>query len=224
LLATAFYFFASQADRLILGRLISFSMLGVYGIAFSVSEIPRSVINAFAQKVGYPFIAKMAHLPVAEFRNVFLRYRYYALLAGALLLCLMVNLGGLLVTTMYDARYHAASWMVPILALGLWHTLLYATTMPALFTLGKSRYAAIGNASYCIAVVTAIPLAFHFFGIFGAVIAVAAGDFPLYIVTVTGASREGVSTWRQDLRATGVFLALLAMGLALRFLFVKSHH
>jgi O-antigen/teichoic acid export membrane protein len=216
LLSTAFYFFASQADRLILGRLISFSMLGVYGIAYSVSDIPRAVINAFAQKVGYPFIARLVHLPIAEFRRVFLRYRFRALLAGAAMLCLMVHLGGFLVTRMYDRRYHAASWMVPILALGLWHTLMYATTMPALFSLGKSQYSAFGNALYCIAVVTAIPVAFHFFGIFGAVIAVAAGDLPLYFVTVTGASREGISTWRQDLLATGIFVALLGLGLALR--------
>jgi O-antigen/teichoic acid export membrane protein len=223
LLATAFYFFASQADRLILGKLISFSLLGVYGIAFSVSEIPRSIINAFAQRVGYPFIAKMSHLPVAEFRRVFLRYRIYALLAGAVMLCMMVHLGGFLVTHMYDRRYHAAAWMVPILALGLWHTLMYATTMPALFSLGKSRYAAIGNASYCVAVVTAIPLAFHFFGMLGAVIAVAAGDLPLYFVTVTGASRERISTWRQDLLATGVFLVLLGMGFVLRVSIPGTH-
>jgi len=216
LLATAFYFFASQADRLILGRLISFSLLGVYGIAFSVSEIPRSIINAFAQRVGYPFIAKMSHLPVAEFRRVFLRYRMYTLLAGSVMLSLMVHLGGFLVTHMYDRRYHAAAWMVPILALGLWHTLMYATTMPALFSLGKSHYAAVGNASYCIAVITAIPLAFYFFGMLGSVIAVAAGDLPLYIVTVTGASREHISTWRQDLLSTGIFLTFLGVGLILR--------
>jgi O-antigen/teichoic acid export membrane protein len=215
-LSTAFYFFASQADRLILGRLISFSLLGVYGIAYSVSDIPRAIINAFAQKVGYPFIARMVHLPIAEFRKVFLRYRLRALLAGAVMLCLMVHLGGFLVTRMYDRRYHAASWMVPVLALGLWHTLMYATTMPALFSLGKSQYSAIGNGLYCIAVVTAIPFAFHFFGMFGAVIAVAAGDFPLYLVTVAGASREGISTWRQDLWSTGFFLVLLGLGLAVR--------
>ncbi|MGA2672925.1 MAG: oligosaccharide flippase family protein [Terracidiphilus sp.] len=215
-LSTAFYFFASQADRLILGRLISFSLLGVYGIAYSVSDIPRAIINAFAQKVGYPFIARMVHLPITEFRKVFLRYRLRALLAGAVMLCLMVHLGGFLVTRMYDRRYHAASWMVPVLALGLWHTLMYATTMPALFSLGKSQYSAFGNGLYCIAVVTAIPFAFHFFGMFGAVIAVAAGDFPLYVVTVAGASREGISTWRQDLWSTGFFLVLLGLGLAVR--------
>jgi O-antigen/teichoic acid export membrane protein len=216
LLATAFFFFASQADRLILGRLISFSMLGVYGIAYSVSDIPRAVINAFAQKVGYPFIAKMAHLPVSEFRWIFLRYRFRVLLAGAAMLSLMVHGGGFLITKMFDHRYHGAAWMVPILALGLWHTLMYATTMPALFSLGKSKYGAIGNATYFAAAIASIPLAFHFFGMLGAVIAVAAADFPLYLVTVTGASIEGVSTWRQDLQATAVFVAFLGAGLAIR--------
>ena len=216
LLSTAFFFFASQADRLILGKLISFSLLGVYGIAYSVSDIPRAIIYAFSNRVGFPFIAKMAHLPIAEFRKVFLQYRFRTLLLGAAMLCLMVHLGGPLVTMMYDRRYHEASWMVPVLALGLWHTMMYATTMPALLTLGKSKYQAMGNAAYCAAVVTAIPLAFHFYGMFGAVVAVAAGDLPFYFVLVAAASREGVSTWRQDLQATGVFLVFLGLGLAVR--------
>jgi len=218
LLSTAFFFFASQADRLILGRLISFSLLGVYSIAYTVSDIPRAVINAFAWKVGYPFIAKMAHRPVAEFRRIFLRYRLRALLVGAVMLCLMVYLGGFLVTKLYDRRYHDASWMVPVLALGLWQTLMYSTTIPGLLSLGKSHYQAIGNGLYCATVLAAIPLSFHFFGMFGAVVAVAVGDLPIYFVLVAGASREGISTWRQDLQATGVFLSLLAIGFAVRTL------
>jgi O-antigen/teichoic acid export membrane protein len=216
LLSTAFSFFAAQADRLILGKLISFSLLGVYGIAYSVSDIPRAVISAFSNRVGFPFIAKMVHLPIVEFRRVFLQYRFRALVAGAVLLAMVVHVGGVLVTKMYDSRYHAASWMVPVLALGLWHTMMYFTTMPALLSLGKSRYQAIGNGAYFVTAIAAIPLAFHFYGMFGAVVAVAAADLPMYFVTVAGASREGVSTWRQDLQATGIFLALLGVGLALR--------
>jgi O-antigen/teichoic acid export membrane protein len=112
--------------------------------------------------------------------------------------------------------------MVPVLALGLWHTLLYSTTIPALLTLGKSHYQAVGNALYCVAVLTAIPVAFHFYGMFGAVVAVAAGDFPFYLVMVMAASKEKVSTWRQDLQATGVFAIFLAAGMALRMAIV--HH
>jgi O-antigen/teichoic acid export membrane protein len=216
LLATALFFFASQADRLIMGKLISFTLLGVYGVAYSVSDIPRQVINAFSTRVGFPFIAKLLHLPKDEFRRTFLRYRFLTLLSGAALLVVVVHLGGWLVTRVYDSRYSAASWMVPVLAIGLWHTLMYATTNPVLLSLGKSKYGAIGGGAYFVAIILAIPIGFHFFGMFGAVVAVAAGDFPLYIVLVTGASREGVSTWRQDIQATAVFLALLGAGFAIR--------
>jgi hypothetical protein len=56
---------------------------------------------------------------------------------------------------------------------------------------------------------------------FGAVVAVAAGDLPMYFVMVRGASRENVSTWIQDLQATGIFLAFLGTGLGIRTLIVR---
>jgi hypothetical protein len=36
--------------------------MGVYGIAFSLSEIPRQIIAMFSSKAGFPFIATFAHL------------------------------------------------------------------------------------------------------------------------------------------------------------------
>ena len=215
-IGTAFFFFASQADRLILGRLVSMTVLGLYGIAFQISDVPRSVINAFSSKVGYPFVSKIIHLPMREFRTKFLRYRLYTLLLGAVLLSAMVIWGNLLILKLYPVKYHDAAWMIPILAVGLWHTLLYTTTNPVLFSLGKSKYNAIGNACWAVSMLVGIPLAFHFFGLLGAVIAVAAGDLPLYIVTQFGATREGVKPLMQDFKLTGVFVSLLALGYFLR--------
>jgi O-antigen/teichoic acid export membrane protein len=209
LVATAFWFFASQADRLILGRLITLSLLGIYGLAYQLSDIPRQIILALGQRVAYPFISKMIHQSRDTFEPLFLRVRKYALFAGAVMLSLMFNWGGLLITKLYDPRYHEAAWMIPILALGLWQTLLYQTTYPVLLSLGKSKYGAFGNAAYCCAIVAGIPIAFHFFGMRGGVAAVAAGDLPLYFVIQFGLSRQGIRAWRQDLAMTGVFLATL---------------
>lgn len=209
LLATAFWFFASQADRLILGRLIPLALLGIYGLAYQLSDIPRAIILALGQRVAYPFISKMIHRSRAEFEPQFLRYRMYALLAGAVMLSLMVNWGGLIIRKLYDARYHDAAWMIPILALGLWQTLLYQTTFPVLLSLGKSKYGAIGNAAYCAAIFAGIPIAFHFFGMRGGVAAVAAGDLPLYFVIQFGVTRQGIRPWRQDLLMTAAFIAIL---------------
>lgn len=211
LMATAFWFFASQADRLILGRLITLTLLGIYGLAYQLSDIPRQVILALGQRVAYPFISKMIHRPREEFEAQFLRYRLYALLGGAVMLSLMVTWGGLLITKLYDKRYHDAAWMIPILALGLWQTLLYQTTYPVLLSLGKSKYGAYGNAAYCFAIISGIPIAFHFFGMVGGVAAVAAGDLPLYFVIQTGVSRQGIRPWRQDLGMTAVFIAILLL-------------
>ena len=219
LIGTAFYFFASQADRLILGKLVSLTMLGIYGLSYQLSDIPRAIIGALATRVAYPFISKLLPLSREEFRTNYLRYRTYILLAGAVLLSLMVTWGHLLIVKLYDRRYHDASWMIPILALGLWHTLLYQTTAPVLFALGKAKYNAYGNAAYCVGIFAGIPLAFHFFGMFGAVIAVAAGDFPLYVVTQFGATREGVRPLAQDAQMTAVFLAILGACLFLRHSF-----
>ncbi len=215
-LGTALFFFASQADRLVLGRLVSMTTLGIYSIAFQISDVPRSVINAFSSRVGFPLASRLASLSIAEFRGRFLRYRMYVLLTGAFLLSLMAVWGGYIISLLYPTRYGDAMWMIPILALGLWHTLLYNTTSPALLALGVSTYNAGGNALYCAAMLLGIPAGFHFFGMFGAMIAIAAGDLPLYVVTQIGAVRNGVKPLRQDLLMTLVFLAFLAMNYGMR--------
>jgi hypothetical protein len=61
-----------------------------------------------------------------------------------------------------------------------------------------------------------LPLAYHFAGMVGAVIAIAAGDLPLYLVIQTGATREGVKPFRQDMQMTTIFVAILAICFFLR--------
>lgn len=220
MIGTAFYFFASQADRLILGKLVSLTMLGIYGIAYQISDIPRAIISALSNKVLFPFTSKMVHLPMDEFRKRYLRYRFYILMAGGSLLSIMVIWGDLLILKLYDHRYHEAAWMIPIFALGLWQTILCQTIFPVLLSLGKSKYSAFANAPYCIAILVGVPLGFHFFGMKGAVIAVAAGDLPFYFVSQIGATRAGIRPFRQDLQMTAIFIGTLITFFYLNRLFL----
>jgi O-antigen/teichoic acid export membrane protein len=216
LIGTALTFLANQSDRLILGKLVSASMLGIYGIAFTLSDLPRQVILLFSSRVGYPFIAKFASLPRPDYRAVLLKYRWRVLAVGGLLLVMVICTGDQIVTHVYDHRYRDAAWMVAILAVGLWHTMLYNTVSPSILALSKAHYNAAGNFVYCVSLFILIPLGFHFYGMPGAVVAVAFCDLPVYFVVQYSAYKEKVGTILQDTLMTVGFLIVLAGALALR--------
>jgi O-antigen/teichoic acid export membrane protein len=216
LIGTALTFLATQSDRLILGKLISIEALGVYGIAFNLSDMPRQIISMFCSRVGFPFIARFAHQPRPEYRSILLKYRLPVLAVGGLGLVLVVCTGDKLILHLYDHRYHAAAWMVGVLAVGLWHTMLYSTVSPAILALSKAHYNAAANLVFCISLFVLIPLGFHFFGMLGAVAAVAVGDLPVYFAVQYAAYRERVGTLLQDALMTVAFVVTLAGALALR--------
>ncbi len=216
LIGTALTFLAQQSDRLILGKLVSIETLGVYGIAFQLSDLPRQIIGLFCSRVGFPFIARFADRPRVEYRAVLLKYRLPVLAVGGLGLILIACTGDMFVSHLYDHRYRDASWMVGILAIGLWHTTLYSTVSSAILALSKAHYNAAANLVFVVSLFTLIPLGFHYYGMFGAVVAVAAGDLPVYFVVQYAALKEKVGTLLQDALMTVAFVAVLACGLLLR--------
>src|SRR6202041_396418 len=223
LIGTALTFLANQSDRLILPKLLpkatALQVLGVYGIAFSLSDLPRQIISMFSSKVGFPFIAKFAHQPRPEFRKVLIKYRMMVLAVGAVLLTFTICVGDVFILHVYKKPYHGAAWMIAIFGLGLWHTLLYSTTSPAIMSLQKSHYNALANLLWFLALVSLLPLGYSYFGIVGAVAAVAVSDLPMYVVNVYASYRQGLGMLRQDGLMTLVFIGTLAIGFAIRHVF-----
>lgn len=223
LVGTALTFLASQSDRLMLPKLLpkstALQVLGVYGIAFSLSDLPRQIISMFSSKVGFPFIAKFSHQPRPQFRKMLLKYRMMVLAAGAILLTFTICVGDIFILHFYKKPYHGAAWMIAIFGLGLWHTLLYSTTSPAIMSLQKSHYNALANLLYFVTLISLLPLGYRYFGIVGAVAAVAISDLPMYIVNVYASYREGLGMLGQDGLMTLVFVGTLALGFAIRHTF-----
>jgi len=216
LIGTALTFLASQSDRLILAKLVSFQLLGIYGIAFQISDVPRQIILQFCSRIGFPFIARFSDRPRREYQDILLKYRMPVLAAGGLMLILVICTGDIFITHVYDHRYHQAAWMIGILTVGLWHTLLYSTTNPAILSLQKAHYNALGYFVYCVSLYAALPIGFHLLGMTGAVLAVAVSDLPMYFVALYSAYREGIRLFAQDAWLTLAFIAALLAALALR--------
>ncbi len=209
-LSTALFFLCSQADRLILGKIFTLTMLGIYGIAFTLGDMPRQVIIAISGRVIFPSISMLAELPREELRAKILKNRKLILIPLAVGLAIFVSFGDQLILILYRKEYVAASWMMPILALGIWHTTLHNIMGSCLLAVGKSQYPAMGNLLTFVNLCITIPLGYHLKGNLGAVIAVALGDLPTYAVTNYGLWREGLTCFWQDIQLTGLFVGVLA--------------
>jgi O-antigen/teichoic acid export membrane protein len=216
-LSTAMTFLAGQADRLILGRLFPLELLGIYTIAFTLSDLPLSVIQAVGSNVMLPVISQQSHLPRPELRLKILEKRKFLLLGMAVVLVVLICFGDFLILGLYDARYHPAAWMLPILALGNWPRMLPMTTAPTLIAIGRPIYGAWGNCLKFVYMLVAIPLGFLAFGPLGAVVAIALNDLPFYIAISYGLWKEGFSGLMQDLKSTCFLLLCVAVTLAIRY-------
>jgi O-antigen/teichoic acid export membrane protein len=214
--ASGLMFAAEQADYIILGKLLSFETLGVYIIAYTLASIPREIVKQLSHKVIFPAISKQANLPRHILREKILPQRKLILLGFAIVLAALVTTGDLIVTTLYDKRYSAAGWMMPILCCGMWFSLLFYTISPALLALGKPLYSAQSNFARFAIITLAMPVAYQIFGVVGAVAVIAFSDLPLYLTNLYGLWQEKLFCFTQDIQVTSFFIVTLILLLSIR--------
>ncbi|NJL80384.1 MAG: oligosaccharide flippase family protein [Richelia sp. RM2_1_2] len=216
-MSSALMFLSEQSDRLILGKLLSFSLLGVYTIAYTLASLPSQVIKQLSYKVIFPAISNQTELPRSILREKIISQRRLLLLGCAVVLAALVTVGDLLIGTLYDDRYAQAIWMMPILCGGIWFSLLFYTISPALLAIGKPLYLAQSNFARFVTIGFGLPVAYYKFGLIGAIVTIALSDLPLYFVNLYGLWRERLSCITQDIQTTIFYIAVLALFLYIRY-------
>lgn len=214
--STAMTFLASQADRLLLGKLLSFTLLGIYTVAFTFADLPREVVKRVSATVIFPVISQKKDLPRSHLRGMILEKRKLVLLGLAMGLTLLSGFGDFVILVLYSDEYQSAGWMLSVLALGLWPHLLAQTMFPALLAIGKPRYSAYAQFFKFLYMIVALPLGYHLMGVAGAVIAVALNDLPFYGAISYGLWREGLLGLKQDLAITCVLLTMIVVVFSIR--------
>ena len=216
-ISTAVTFLGTQADRIILGKLLSFNILGIYNIALTFASIPGHLIGNVTSEVMFPLVSKLSHLPRESLRAKILNKRKILLTGMGLLVIVFACFGDFLILNLYDERYIQATWMLPILALGIWPNLLFETSCQSLFAIGKPKYLAYGQFAKCLHVCIGLPLGFYYFGLPGFITMVALNDIGLYGLVSYGLWQEKLSCFQQDIKVTAIILIVLASVLIGRF-------
>lgn len=207
--STIMTFLASQADRLMLGRLFPLELLGIYTIAFTFADLPRQVVQQISQKVMFPVISKYANIERSELRIKILEKRKLMLYGLIGLVVFLAGFGDLIIALLYDERYQQAGWMLPILAVGLWPLLLSATIDRSLYAIGNPKPVAFGNCLKFIYMIILLPLGNELFGVLGAIIVIAFNDLPNYLAVNYGLWQEKLTCFKQDIEMTVIMLGLL---------------
>ncbi len=216
--STAMTCLASQGDRLMLAKVFSFEVLGVYTIAYTLSDIPRQVLGSLSGSIIFPTASKFAALPRQEFRSKLIKNNQLILVPITIFIALLTSFGDVLINFLYPENFAQAAWMLPILALGLWPSVLINTTSPALLALGKPLYSAFAYFAKALFVIIAIYVGFILMGELGAILAVALNDIPLYVVFSYGLWKEGVWDLSTDVKATVGLIILIGLCLLLRLI------
>ncbi len=138
MLSTTLAFLATQGDRLLLGKYLSPTELGIYTVAFFFAQSVTSLIGGVTNRVMLPLLSKARKESVEAQRKIYNRYRSIFLALATPILGFFITLGAPLIHFLYDARYQAAGPMLEILALGAAAAVLRSLIQPALLSQGNS--------------------------------------------------------------------------------------
>ncbi len=216
-LSTVFTFLARQTDRLLLARLIGKTVFGVYNQALMGARICMDVVGQLVDWVAFPAYARIVNagdpvqVPFRRMNNL------VQLGAGALVAGLIAGGPGL-VRVLFDWRYHDAGWMLRLLAMGGWFTVLEASCSSLHKALASTRWMAAGHSSKVATMLVALPVGYHLDGIEGAMVGGIAADMVRYLVCGLGLERRGFAIFWHDTLTTTAVVATASLGI-----FVDCH-
>lgn len=208
-------FAAGNLDRLILGGIAPFALLGIYGLARSVADIPAMMARRLTYQLIFPLLAKhrqdgAAHLPARVHGD-----RLKLVLVAAVCIAGAAAGADWAIGILYDRRYDQAGWMLSLLLFGTWISILSNLNEGFLIASGKPSYESAANVVRFAVVAAGLWFGYTVAGFAGAIAALIASEAGRYLVVSFGQVRVGVSYLRQDLLATcamGAAFALLLSG------------
>jgi O-antigen/teichoic acid export membrane protein len=144
-LSSVTYFFVSEAERLVVAKVITVAELGCFSLALTVSAMPGLAFGQVIGQVFFPVISKIARSDPEKAVIHYGRMRQLLLILCLIFSVGFILLGPAIVNVVLGPRYAAAGWMLQLLGFrGAFQLFSNAATV-MLFALGYSRYAAAGN-------------------------------------------------------------------------------
>jgi O-antigen/teichoic acid export membrane protein len=187
-LSTSALFIAAQGDRLLLGLYVSKAVLGVYSIAYFLSEALAQMIAFVTRRVFLPAFSRVVRENPDRLRENYykVRLRLDALTlpaAGVLMV-----LGSDIVDFLYPDKYADAGWMLEVLAIRVAFACTLPAAVSALLAIGDSKSVFAGNLGKTVTLLAGIPLGWHYGQMHGVV----------WVIALSELGSLPILWWRMD--------------------------
>lgn len=209
-------FAAGNVDRLYLGTVVPLALLGVYGIARTIAELPTTLARRIGYQVVFPSIAGARNEGGSDGRARIARTRLAFVLAACGGIGVAAAGGDWVVEAVYDPRYRQAGWMLTVLLLGATFAILSSLNEALLLAGGRPAFSTYANLARLGTLAVGLVAGFALAGMPGAVMAVALAEACQYAYIAMGQLRIGQHFWRQDAAALAAGFGLFAAAVGLR--------
>lgn len=154
-LSTAFTFLATHLDKLVLGRLLSLTELGIYSISLVFAGVALEVVSRLSGRVLFPIFSKFQDAP-ERLIDLAIRSREIVLLGGfASCVCFAVA-APLFFELLWDERYRDAGKVSQWLTLYVWVRIMLFSMDRIPLALGNSRALFFSNVIQAAFVICAV--------------------------------------------------------------------
>ena len=131
--------FILQSDKLVLARLMPIAAFGLYALSQTISTAGPGLASSYSRRVLFPAYAEAVRSGSQSLRQVFYRARRWQNLFYMLAIGGIGGAADLIVSLLYDPRYHGVVIYLRILSIGAAFVLVTASSEEMIIALGNLK-------------------------------------------------------------------------------------
>lgn len=201
-LSTAIYFAATSYDKMYFVAAVPIALAGIFGVARTFSDMFAQLAQRAGAFLVFPKVAAMGDRRDAAMAARLRATRLKTLALVAVATGLAVAGSDRFILLAYDARYHGAAFMIPVMFVGVWFAILSAFGDSMLMGAGKPAAGAWANAAKFATMLVGLPLALARGDFLAALLVLIAAEIARWLALLPASRREKLAHPFDDILLT----------------------
>jgi len=216
--SSALSFLQTSGDRLLMGAFLTATTMGLYSIAFELSNALQAVVGRLVGYTVLPALSEIARERPDKLKQTMYRVRLPLDVVCVVAAGMFAVLGPTIVAVLYDKRYTDAGWMLSLLATTLLMTRLDVFDQ-CLLAIGRPKLLSVLNAVRLVALYVLVPTGYWLYGVRGTVSAVAACALVNTVAVLVLQHRLRLFDLKRELLAIPLYASGVLVGAGVRWIF-----